>query len=331
MTEWTPGPGQPEQPNPYPPYPPAPPEGYTVTPQAYLPVEDPLVSPDFGGWWSRGLSIAKRGWKPLAALQAGGLLLVLLFQVPVEAYSAVLTERLSTSSARAQADLSPLFGLLGFTFAGAMLALIVTAVVTLATVHIGASIAVGAPVRVADALRLAGQRVLPMIGWQILALPIYLVAVCLCVLPVLYVAAVFLVLPVVVAVERTNAIGRCFSLFHGNLGTAVSRAATILGITIGAAIGGGLVGAALNAIGRSATPGETGIIVGSVFSTLVAAVVSGVVAILVAPLTLTAYADLRSRKEPASGAGIAAQLGIVPATGTPWSTGPTGYAGPPPA
>jgi hypothetical protein len=332
MTEWSPRPGEPEHRDAYPP---APIGGYTVTPQTFAPSLDPLISSDYNGWWSRGISIVKRGWKPLAALQAGGLLLVLVFEAPVGAYAALVSQRMTQSAAsgdfNGSPDITPLLVLGGVALAVVMLTVIITGIITLATVHIGVAVAVGAEARVGDALRLAARRVFPLIGWQLLAAPIYLVAVCLCVLPVFYVAAVFLVLPVVVAIERTNAIGRCFSLFHTNFGPAAARTATILGITIGSAVVGALIGSVLDLVATAAAPGDAGVLVGSVASTLVGAVITGVVAILVAPLTLTTYADLRARTELLRGVDIAHQLGIAAPTTTSWPTHPTGYAMPPPA
>ena len=188
---------------------------------------------------------------------------------------------------------------------------------TLATVHIGASVAIGAEPSIGDALRLGARRVLPLIGWQLLAIPIYLAAICLCIIPIFYILAVFLVLPVVVAVERNFAIGRCFSLFHANLGTSVARCATILGITIGTSVVGGLLGAAVDAVARSSATGDAGVIAGAVASTLIGAVISGAVAVFVAPLILTAYADMRAQREATNGLMIAHELGLVASRPTP--------------
>jgi hypothetical protein len=182
-------------------------------------------------------------------------------------------------------------------------------------------VAVGAPLDVGAALKLALRRVFPLLGWQILAIPIYLVALCLCILPVFYVAAVFTVLPVVVAVERTNAIGRCFSLFHTNFGPAAARAFTIVGMSIGASVVAGILGSVIDAIARNAAEGSTGVVIGSVVSSAFGAVLGGALAVLLAPLTLAAYADTRARVEPLNSAVIAQQLGIaVPVSA--WPTAP---------
>lgn len=303
--------------------------GYLVPPQEQF--TEPLISPTYNGWWSCGLSIAKRGWKPLAALQALGVILVLLVQAPAGAYAALMSEDLNrafgTPDPDRPPDLAPLFSLIGLALLAALLALIVTATVTIATVHVGVSVAIHAETRIADALRLAARRVFPLLGWQLLAIPIYLAAVCLCILPVFYVAAVFAVLPIVVAVERTNAISRCFSLFHSDLGSSIARIATILGLTIAAALAGGLIGSVVDAAVTAASPSASGAVSGSVVSTLLTALISGAAAILLAPLTLTAYAGMRARVEPLSTMVIAQELGIVAPAAGPWSPWPAGPAG----
>src|SRR5262245_10628641 len=247
--------------------------GYTV-PQPALPVPgnyEPLISENYNGWWSRGVGIARRGWKPLATLQALGLILALLIEAPVAAFVALrrddLTRDFTTAAEQNTApNLSLVFTLVAFALIGVLLTVVVTAMVVLATVHVGVSIAMGVPVSIANALGLAGRRVFPLIGWQLLAVPIYIAGLCLCVLPVLYVGAVFAVLPVVVAVERTGAIGRCFSLFHRDLGTSVGRIATVFGLTLAASIAGGLIGSIFDTAARTASPGSAGIITGSVVS-----------------------------------------------------------------
>ena len=140
--------------------------GYTTPPPVPTPLPmstplstEPLISPNYNGWWSRGVSIAKRGWRPLAALQAVGVILALLVQAPVAAYAAIFSDRLDRNLGGTDIgqslDLTSVFAVIGFGLLGLLVAVILTAMVTIATVHVGASIAVGAPVRIADALALA--------------------------------------------------------------------------------------------------------------------------------------------------------------------------------
>ncbi|WP_213450375.1 hypothetical protein [Rhizomonospora bruguierae] len=326
---YTPPPYSAYPPAPYGAYPPAP-FGSDMPPSD--PLTEPLISPNYSGWWGRGVAIAKRGWRPLATLQAVGVVLALLVQTPVAVYTTLVSEDLNRDLARADAtrspDLGPVFALAGLSLLSALVAVVVSAMVTLAAVYVGVSIAVRGEVRLGDALRLAVRRALPLLGWQLLAVPLYVVGVCLCVLPVFYVAAVFLVLPAAVAIERGNAFGRCFSLFHRDLGVSVGRLATILGLSIGASLVGALFGLFINGGARASLPGTTGVVVGEVVTTLLSALIAGALAILIAPLTLTAYADMRARVEPVNTPMIAQQLGIAPPAQQPSARPP---APPPPS
>jgi hypothetical protein len=311
----------------------APGTGFTVPGYVQQPGIDPLISPDYNGWWTRAIEIVKRAWKPLAGLQAIGLLIALAIQAPVAAYVALRSEEVEAILANPEQqqempDLTPLLAVLGFTLLLALLGLIAAAIITVASVHIGVSSAVGAPVQFGEALKLAGRRVFPLLGWQLLAIPIYVVAVCLCVLPVFYIAAVFTVLPAVVAIERTNAIGRCFTLFHRNLGPSAARTATIIGISIGVSVLAAIFGSVFDAVGRQAADGTSGVVIGSVIGSFFAAVLSGALAVLLAPLTLTAYADMRARVEPLNSAVIAQQLGIAVPAGM-WPAAPPSSQDPP--
>ena len=89
--------------------------GYTI-PYAQQPGVDPLVSPNYAGWWSRGVAIVKRGWKPLIGLQAAGLLLTLLFQVPVGAFVALRRsdfEKIGTAQPGESVNMTPLLSFVG--------------------------------------------------------------------------------------------------------------------------------------------------------------------------------------------------------------------------
>jgi hypothetical protein len=314
MSEWQLGPSDRPGGEPPPAVRPVPYGGFNTPPQASGQFADPLISPDYNGWWSRGVAIVRRGWRPLLSLQAVGVIVALVTQAPLAAYTALASNDLIAATGPAgpgtPPDATPLFGLLGFGVLGALLGIVVGAMVTLASVHIGVSVAVGAEARFRDALRLAARRLLPLIGWYLLAAPIYLIAVCLCVLPVVYVAAALTVLPAVVAVERTNAIGRSFALFHGRLGPAVARTATILGLTFGVGLLVALVGQLIEVGVASAVPGSDGVVAGAFATTLLGALLGGALAVLTAPLTLTAYADLRARVEYVTTDRIAWELGI---------------------
>jgi hypothetical protein len=176
---------------------------------------------------------------------------------------------------------------------------------SLATVRMVVSIATGGPATIGGSLRSVMGRLPAYVGWGLLAGVISFGAVLACILPVFYVAAVFTILSPIVVFERGNAISRCFQLFHNDFGSAAARVLTIAAVSIGAAvifgamstIGTAAVGAgspltpALDASSASLTAGA---IIGGVFD-LAAYLVSGVI---VAPLVVATYADLRARHEP---------------------------------
>ena len=284
--------------------------GYS-TPDLPQPGLDPLISVDYSGWWQRGMAIVKAGWPQLAALQVIGIGVALLVQVPFVVYVTVwgpaLADRYDTP---ADADLGPASVALGLTLLGILLSGLVSAAITVATMHLGLSIASGATRRVGASARYALRRTLPMVGWQVVAALIVLLGLCLCLLPALYPIAVFTILPAVVAFERSNAIGRCFSLFNRSVDVAAGRIATILGISVVtslvASIIGGVIERAAGAptslgmpIDVAAVSTSVQIAVG-IATTAVSVVLAAAVAVLTGPLILLTYADLRARVEPLS-------------------------------
>jgi hypothetical protein len=321
-----PEPNQPNQPEPsglntapsesFQPEPLAPISGYAV-PYLAQPGHDPLISADYSGWWQRSIAIVKAGWPQLAAVQAIGVAVQVLLQVPLLVYVATQSQQFAVDTQNTTTpDLTPIFGALGFTFLIAFAGIVVGAIVTIATMQMSVSIATGGQPRLGPALSAAAKRAFPLIGWQLLAGLIMLVGLCACVLPFFYFLAVFTVMPGVVAFERTNAISRCFRLFHANLGVAVGRVATIVGISIGAgvfaSIISGIVGGGGGGFGFSATvtTESTGaIFVASAISAIIGAVIDRGVAIVTGPLTLTAYADMRARVEPLTTQTLLQELG----------------------
>ena len=146
------------------------------------------------------------------------------------------------------------------------------------------------------------QRLPAMIGWSVPALLLAVAAFVLCFLPLLYVGAVLLVLPVVVLVERGNAISRCFRLFHADLGAAVSRVATIAGLTVAGVVVVNLITTIiLVASGSSLEDRPAPATVAEVVLQGVCTVAIGLVT---TPMLVTAYADMRARREPFTSADL---------------------------
>ena len=277
-----------------------PPTGYSL-PYIAQPGFDPLISPDAGGWWRRSMAIVKAGWTNLAAIQAIGAVATVTVQVPLQLFlagqrSGLLPTAPTDGAAPATPNFSALLAFLGLTLAIAFAAVVVGAVVTIATIHVGVTIAAGGQPRLGPALLAAARRAFPLLGWQLVAGLIMVAGLCACILPFFYLLAVFTLLPAVVAFERTNPISRCFRLFHGSLGPAVGRIAAILGIGLGAGILGSILSGAVGAAGGLAPTSATtsASVAATVVSTLVSAVIAGGAAVLTGPLTLAAYADLRA-------------------------------------
>jgi hypothetical protein len=264
---------------------------------------DPLISGDYNGWWQRSIAIVKACWRQLLVLQAIGAGVGFLLRGPAAVVQALITRDVRTTApARPdQINFGTIFAGLGLTLLLVLLAILVTALVTLAAVHVVVATATGGQASVGDALRRATRRVFPLIGWEMLALLIILAGICACVLPGIYLAAVFMVLPVVVAFERANAIGRCFTLFHGNLGASLARIATIVAISIGGAIVAGVFGAVVTAVLAPPTTVDTGaLIAGNLVNAVVSSVFAAAIGVLTTPMVVTAYADMRARIEPLS-------------------------------
>jgi hypothetical protein len=291
-----------------------PPGGYAVPPQVQDPTLDPLVSPDYAGWWQRGTSITKRGLVPLAQLQAIGMGAGLLVQIPLGIYIALLTRDIDEAvngagpDSAAAPDLGPIFGVFGLGIVTVFVAIVIAAIVTIASVHVGVMVATGVTPSLGTAIRSAAGRAFPLLGWQLLAGLVILAGLCACVLPAIYLVGVFTVLPVVVAVERGGVIGRCFKLFHGDLGASIARIATVVGLSIGVSAVGGILGALV----ETALQSNGGLILGSVFRTMLTVGLAAGLALVTAPLTLAAYADMRARVEPLNTAMLAQELGITP-------------------
>lgn len=287
------------------------------------PGDDPLIAADYSGWWRRSIAIVRAGWRPLMAVQAVGVALHLVTYAPLLAWSVSLTPSLTRTgeSGEPVADVTAFVSLLGLIVVGEFLILLVTSAVTVASVYVGVAVAVREPPRVGAALAMAARRMFALLGWQFVAGVLITLGMCACFLPAVYLFAVFTLLPVVVAVERTNVVGRCFRLFHRDLGASVARIGTILGITMGVALVTSVVNSIANAatgvqvspfgVGATVTDENVGrvVLVGSLVM-LFSTVVSAAVAVFTAPMTLTAYADLRSGREELSTPVLAAELGI---------------------
>ncbi|WP_030434860.1 hypothetical protein [Actinoplanes subtropicus] len=279
--------GQPAYgPSPYGP-PVGPPPAYALPSQYYAGPEDPLVSRDIAGWWNRSLSLLKTAWLPL--------LLVYLISVPA------LEILIAWAQAGASNDIGPdaqeiapsdLLHVLLRLGVALLVGGLLSTMVSLTAQGILVQAATGRRISIGAALRDGLRRTPALIGWGIPVGLMVVAGVFFCILPGLYLGAAFTVLPAVVLLERGNAISRSFQLLHADIGAALGRIVIYYGVSLLFAITQGIVTGGVGAIG---TP-----VVATVTSTVLATVFTLAGSIVVAPMVLTAYADMRARREPFS-------------------------------
>ena len=265
-----------------------PPPGFALPPQYYASPDDPLVSNDLGGWWNRSFRLLRKAWLPL--------LLVNLISVPpleiltAWAQSTVKTEtdEVTTSEVRTLLVRLGLAIIVGATL---------SVVVSLTAQRILVQAATGRPISVGAALLDGLGRTPALIGWGFLVALMVIVGILCCIVPGLYFGAVFTVLPAVVLLERGNAISRSFQLLHADIGSALGRIVIYYAVSLLFVVVEGLITSGISAIGTSI--GVT------VVSTGVAIVFTLASAVVLAPMILTAYADMRARREPFSTAYLA--------------------------
>jgi hypothetical protein len=279
-----------------------------MPPQAPYPA-DPLISPDYSGWWQRAVAVVRTSWRQLVALQA--MLAVVTFALQgAAAVTQVFTFR-DINRATQDTDQPPLgdvFAALGLVGAAALVSVLVSTLATLAAVHVVVVAATGGQPRLGSCLSGAARRLFPMIGWSVLAGLITIAGLCACILPVFYLIAVFTILAPVVALERGGVISRCFRLFHGDLGASLGRVATIAGIGFGGILLAAITGAIGGAITDPTTATTPALVISELASSAVGVAIAGVLRILTDPLTVAAYADMRARVEPLSSAVLAQEL-----------------------
>ncbi|MDY7085612.1 MAG: hypothetical protein SYR96_10940 [Actinomycetota bacterium] len=266
------------------------PSGYYAGP------EDPLVSPDYAGWFRRSFTLLAAVWQPMTLVQ-------LMWAVPLLAVSiaSAFTQPDTTVVADPQTVtlddfLEPLLVILPFSLAAVVIAM----VGQLATLDILVQRATGRTPSVTEALKNGLRRFFPLLGWQILAGLTILLGLVFCVLPGIYFAVVLMVLTPIVLLERGQGIGRAFQLFHADFGAALARVATVFGFYIAFAVVEGIFTAAVDPTARA----STGVALFLAFVSTGFSVAAGVV---ISPMVLTAYADMRARREPFSTAYLAPQ------------------------
>lgn len=269
-----------------------------------LPADDPLIAPDYAGWWSRTTQLVKRCWKQLALLQVAVLVVNVVLGAPLQLLSIWLQSQM-----RGDVTLALLLSLVTLLFAFLLIivALVVSAVVALAAIRLVVAAATGQPLDPMAAAREIRDRVPAMIGWSLLFGLMIGVGLLFCVIPGLYLYMPFLMLAPVLLFERGQNLSRCFQLVHRDFGAALGMLATIVGMGVGVyLISSGIQWAVSFAL--VALLGTVGTYVASVISIIVSSVLAAGLAIFTIPLQTTAYASLRARLEPLSTGQLAAEV-----------------------
>ncbi|MEV6602468.1 hypothetical protein AB0M36_37305 [Actinoplanes sp. NPDC051346] len=268
--------------------------GYGAAPQPgwYASPDDPLVSPNFGGWWTRAFALLSAAWRPMAVVQLFWALPLVLLDV------FIILAPVETETGTNGEFTGGLLVALLISLGTDLVAMLLSFVTLLATVQILVQRATDQPVSVREALMTGLRRAPAMLGWGLLSGLLIMVGLLFCILPGLYVALAMSVLPVVVLLERGNGIGRAFELFHANFGAAIGRVATTAGVMLAFTLAGGAL-----VLGLQPTDALSGddVTVGVALTTaIISTTVSIISNVVVSPLLLTAYADMRARHEPFS-------------------------------
>jgi hypothetical protein len=180
---------------------------------------------------------------------------------------------------------------------GAVILAVVGAYALAASVFIAVTQANGEPANLGSALSFAARRVLPLIGWGIVAVLLFCLGMVLLILPGLYLAVVFAAsLTGVVVIERRG-IGRCFKLVNNRFGPTLGR---MLLAFLAALVVIGIPSFFAASLGPDS-------LIGAIVQALLG-IVSGIVAVGVYVVT---YAELRFHDREAPGAltsALAAEL-----------------------
>jgi hypothetical protein len=257
---------------------------------------DPLISTDYSGWWQRSFRMVKAAWRPMAVVQLIVTLPALAAYLP--AMVIVAEKQREALDGVESPGLSALFAGWQVFLPTAVAAVVLLLLGQLATQQVVVHLATGRPGNPVGPALLAGLKRFPMlIGWSLLSLPVLIVALVLCFFPVIYVAAALTVLPVVVLLERGTGIGRCFQLFHATIGVSISRIATIFGLGLAGAMAVTLLQTLVDTI----APADAATVVNSVLD----GGYSIISYVILAPLLVTTYADMRARREPFTTADLA--------------------------
>jgi hypothetical protein len=273
------------------------------------PVEDPLVPVDLGGWFKRVFGVLRRSFGRVLLLQ--GVVLLAAGVIELVTVQNVISNLAGSVSALGEAgaldqtgdpsQLSPaIVGAFASLFSPvtviAWLAFMVIAVFAqAASWYVVVGDAAGERTSISAALRLSARRVLPLLGWGLLANLIAAAGFVLLIVPGIYLMIVFGSTLVGVVVVERRGIGRCFALLKGRFWATTGRlllAWVILGgysVIVSIVVTPVVVGLASNGIDLT-----TGIVMAMLVN-LVLSIPAGVAMVAVVVVT---YAELRGHERP---------------------------------
>jgi hypothetical protein len=272
------------------------PEAMGAFPPGFYPgPNDPLVSANFSGWWTRSFRLLSVSWRQILSVH-------LIWAIPLLIFNVVSNLLPSDVESTDNIDMSDVLIVLAVAIPLVGVGLLLSMIAQLAALHVVVQRALGRPVSIGVALMAGLRRTPAMVGWGFLEILLVAGGVLLCVLPGIYVVLVLMILPAIILLERGVGIGRAFELFHADFGAAMARVGTILAVSVAAAIVENAFTAALT---RGATDVSTVGMDVMIPVAIMSTVVSVASSVVTAPLILTAYADMRSRREPFSTAYLA--------------------------
>lgn len=294
-----------EQPPPGPQYPSYPQQNYPHQPYPHpsappsaggqIPsTGDPLVPPDFSGWFQRSSSLLRRNFVRLAILQvlpAAGF--AVLFTFLADLYIGTFSRMSAQVAAARSAGGATPPPATDMSVASSPVILITQVVATTvglfalaATYHVLIRDATDRPSSVGAALRFVASRALPLLGWGLLSVIVVRLGSQLFV-PGLYLqVALMTPLVGVVVLERTD-IRRCFALVHNGRFWATFGRAAIAGLLMG-----------IYAVPVVIVAVLVGWLAGITAGAIVAAVLLIPAGAYLATAQVVMYAELRAHKDP---------------------------------
>jgi hypothetical protein len=269
------------------------------------------VPANFGGWFQRIIDVVRRSFVPLAILQVVTAVVSAVFGIVTASMTPNVGD-LQGLSARLQAgeQVSPeeiaaatngvrtaMGPFVGVSAVGGLILAVVGLFVAVASVYVAVRDASGQPTSAGQGVRFAGGRVLPLLGWGVLAGIITMIGFVLFILPGLYLMIVFgSTLLGVVVIERQG-IGRCFALANARFLPTAGRV-LLAGVIL--AVYALVVG--IIAVGIGGGPG-------SVVTPIVRAILMIPLGIAGTAFAVVTYAELRGREGSTTGAtALAAEM-----------------------